>query len=115
VLKEAHDDICGAHQPGLKLKDRLHRLDYYWPTMIADAIKYAQRCKASQIHANFIHQPLELLHPIVAPWPFEAWGVDIVGPISPSSTKSHRFILAIIDYFSKWAEGIPLIEVKNFM
>jgi len=41
VLKEAHDDICGAYQPDPKLKDRLHRLSYYWPTIIADAIKYA--------------------------------------------------------------------------
>ena len=57
VLKEAHDGICGAHQPGPKLKNRLHRLGYYWPTMIADAIKYAQRCKTCQIHADFIHQP----------------------------------------------------------
>jgi len=55
VLKEAHDGICGAHQPAPKLKDRLHRLGYYWPTMVADAIKYAQRCKAYQIHADFIH------------------------------------------------------------
>jgi len=29
VLKEAHDGICGAHQPSPKLKDRLHRLGYY--------------------------------------------------------------------------------------
>jgi len=41
------------------------------------------------------------------------WGIDIIGPISPSSTKGHRFILAIIDYFSKWAEAIPLIEIKT--
>jgi len=41
VLKKAHDHIRGAHQLGPKLKDRLHRLGYYWPTMIADAIKYA--------------------------------------------------------------------------
>jgi len=34
--------------------------------MIADAIKYAKRCKACQIHADFIHQPLELLHTTVA-------------------------------------------------
>jgi len=27
--------------------------------------------------------------------------------------KGHRFILAIIDYFSKLAEAIPLIEVKT--
>jgi len=29
VLKELPDGICGAHQPGPKLKDRLHRLGYY--------------------------------------------------------------------------------------
>ncbi|XP_020249346.1 uncharacterized protein LOC109826741 [Asparagus officinalis] len=40
------------------------------------------------------------------------WGMDIVGPISPSSFKGHRFILAITDYFSKWAKTIPLKEVK---
>jgi len=67
--------------------DRLHRLGYYWSTMIANAIKYAQRCKACQIHADFIHQPLELLHPTVASWPFEAWGIDIEGPISPYQQK----------------------------
>ena len=113
MLKEAHDGICGAHQPGPKLKDRLHRLGYYWPTMIADAIQYARRCKACQVHADFIHQPLELLHPTVASWPFEAWGIDVVGPISPSSTRGHRFILAITDYFSKWAEAMLLVEVKT--
>jgi len=29
VLKEAHDGICGAHQSGPKLKNRLYRLSYY--------------------------------------------------------------------------------------
>jgi len=113
VLKEAHDGICRAHQLGPKFKDQLHRLGYYWPTMKADAIKYARRCTACQIHADFIYQPPELLHPTVVSWPFEAWGIDVIGPISPSSTKDHRFILAITDYFSKWAEAIPLVEVKT--
>ena len=97
VLKEAHDSICGAHQPGPKLKDRLHRLVYYWPTMIADAVEYARRCKACQIHADFIQQSPELLHPTVASWLFEAWGIHLIGPISPPSVKDHQFILTITD------------------
>jgi len=44
----------------------------YWPTMTTDAVRYAKRCRACQIHANFIHQYLEFLHPTVASWPFEA-------------------------------------------
>ena len=42
------------------------------------------------------------------------WGMDVIGPISPPSSKGHRFILAITDCFSKWAEAIPLREVKTF-
>jgi len=80
--------------------------------MIANTVKYAKRCKACQIHADFIHQPLEMLHPTATTWPFEAWGINIIGQISPPSVRCHRFILAITDYFSKWAEAVPLAEVK---
>jgi len=38
--------------------------------------------------------------------------MDVVGPISLLLSKGYRFILAIIDYFSKWAEAILLREVK---
>jgi len=62
VIKEAHDGIHGAHQSGLKLKDRLHRLGYYWPTMVADAVKHTKKCKACQIHTDIIHKPPEPFH-----------------------------------------------------
>jgi len=112
VIKEAHDGICGSHQPGLKLKDRLHWLGYYWPTMIADVAKYAKKCKVCQIHADFVHQPPEMLHPTIATWPFEAWGIDVIGPISPPSIRGHRFIVVVTDYFSNWTETVLLAEVK---
>jgi hypothetical protein len=112
VLKEAHDDTCGAHQPGPKLWDRLRRLGYYWPKMITDAIAYARRCHACQIHGDFIHQAPGHLHPTMQSWSFEMWGMDIIGPINPPTSKGHRYILAITEYFFKWAEDIPLKEVK---
>jgi len=96
-----------------KLKDRLHRLEYYWPTMIADVIQYARRYKACQIHIDFKHHPSELLHPTIASCLLEVWGIDVIGSINPSSIKGHQFILAITNYFSKWAEDIPLVEVKT--
>jgi len=36
------------------------------------------------------------------------WGMDMVSLINLPSSKGHRFILAITDYFSKWVEAIPL-------
>ena len=80
--------------------------------MIANVVEYA-KSKACQIHADFIHQPLELLHPTIASWLFEVWGVDVVIPISPPSVKGHQFILTITDYFSKWAEAPLFTEAKT--
>ena len=37
----------------------------------------------------------------------------MVGPITPKSFARYAYILAVIDYFSKWAEIVPLKEVKK--
>uniref|UniRef100_A0A2N9I0X6 Uncharacterized protein n=1 Tax=Fagus sylvatica TaxID=28930 RepID=A0A2N9I0X6_FAGSY len=90
----------------------IKRMGYYWPTIVKDCMDYAKRCEACQLHANYIHQPPEPLHPTVASWPFDAWGLDVVGPL-PKSSAGHLYILAATDYFSKWAEVISLKEVKK--
>ena len=81
--------------------------------MISDVVAYAKRCHAFQIHSDFIHQALGHLHPTSSSWPFEMWGIDVIGPIPPSTSKGHQLILAVTNYFSKWAEAIPLKEVKT--
>ncbi|XP_019199626.1 PREDICTED: uncharacterized protein LOC109193238 [Ipomoea nil] len=113
AMQEAHSGVCGAHQSGPKLHFHIKRMGYYWPTMVKDYIDYARRCQACQYHANFIHQPPEPLHPTVASWPFDAWGLDVVGPITPKSSAGHAYILVATDYFSKWAEAVALKEVKK--
>lgn len=61
---------------------------------------------------SFKHQPPVPLHPTIPSWPFDAWGIDVIGSIEPPSSKGQKFILAATDYFSRWAEAIPLREVK---
>ncbi|CAL9004724.1 unnamed protein product [Prunus brigantina] len=113
AMEEAHSGICGAHQSGPKLYFQIKRMGYYWPTMVKDCMDYVKKCQACQFHANFIHQPPEPLNPTIASWPFDAWGLDVVGPIAPKSSDGHSYILAATDYFSKWAEAVPLKEVKK--
>jgi len=58
-----------------KAQRPIARLDYYWPTMIADAMQYTKQCQAYQILADLIYQPPELLHTMVTSWPFKVWGI----------------------------------------
>jgi hypothetical protein len=112
ALNEVHVGVCGAHQSGPKLHYQRKHLGYYWPTMFDDSMKFIEKCHQCQIHADFIHQPHEPIHSTKMSWPFEMWGMDIVGPIHSPSPKGYRFILAATDYFSKWSEVVALKEVK---
>ncbi|GAA0144906.1 hypothetical protein LIER_05227 [Lithospermum erythrorhizon] len=49
----------------------------------------------------------EQLHPTTTSWPFDTWRLHMVGPL-PQSSGGLVYILAGMDYFSKWAEAVPL-------
>jgi len=53
------------------------------------------------------------MNPIIKPWPFRGWGIDIIGQIYPPSSKGHKFIVVATDYFTKWVEAIPLKRVMS--
>ena len=53
------------------------------------------------------------MNPIIKPWPFRGWGIDLIGQIYPPSSKNHKFILVATDYFTKWVEAIPLKNVTS--
>jgi hypothetical protein len=55
--------------------------------------------------------PTSVMNPIIKPWPFRGWGMDMIGKINPPSNKGHQYILAITDYFTKWVEAIPMKSV----
>ncbi|XP_059306413.1 uncharacterized protein LOC132057838 [Lycium ferocissimum] len=40
-----------------------------------------------------------------SPWPFIAWGMDVIRPIEPAASNGHRFILVAIDNFTKWLKA----------
>jgi hypothetical protein len=113
ILQEMHHGVCGGHQGGAKMYHGIRLAGYYWPGIMTDCLRVAKSCHGCQIHGDFKHQPPVPLHPTVPSWPFDAWGIDVIGPIDPPSSRGHRFILAATDYFSKWAEAVPLREVKS--
>ena len=46
-------------------------------------------------------------------FPFQQWGLDIIGPINPNSSQQHKFIITAIDYFTRWVEEAPLRVVNT--
>ncbi|XP_070025983.1 uncharacterized protein [Nicotiana sylvestris] len=59
----------------------------------------------TEVHRDIIHSPPSDLHTMSAPWPFVSCGMDVIRPIEPATSNGHRFILVVIDYFTKWVEA----------
>jgi hypothetical protein len=113
LLHEVHDGACGSHQSAHKMKWLIRRLGYYWPTMLEDCFKYYKGCQACQRFRKIQMVPASVMNPIIKPWRFRGWGMDMIGKINPPSSKGHQYILAIADYFNKWVEAIPMKSVTS--
>ena len=87
--------------------------------MQKNALAYTKKCDKCQKHSPIIHRPGANLSSLTSPWPFAQWGLDILGAFSKAS-GSRKFLLVATDYFTKWVEAIPLVNiadsnVKNFL
>ena len=115
VLREVHEGICGNHIGARTLAGKFLRQGYYWPTMLKDATSLVKRCRICQEHAKISRLPAKPLTSIISPWPFQQWGLDILGPKGQC-----KFIIVAVDYFTKWAEAEPLAtiteqKIRNFV
>ena len=119
VLREVHEGVCGNHIGTRALAGKVLRQGYYWPTMLIDAIDLVKKFKTCQEHAKISHLPSEPLTSVTSPWPFQQWGLDILGPL-PIGKGQCKFIIVAVNYFTKWAEAEPLAtiieqKIRNFV
>ncbi|GAB2268987.1 hypothetical protein Dimus_038752 [Dionaea muscipula] len=113
IMTEVHEGVCGAHQAGVTMRWLIMRSGYYWPTMGKDCVKHAKGCLACQRHGPIQRAPAQNLAPIIKPWSFRGWAIDLIGKIYPPSSKRHTFIIVATDFFTKWVEAIPLREITQ--
>uniref|UniRef100_A0A2N9FAE8 RNA-directed DNA polymerase n=1 Tax=Fagus sylvatica TaxID=28930 RepID=A0A2N9FAE8_FAGSY len=112
LLYEIHEGICGSHTGGRSLAHRALTQGYWWPYMQKDAVDYVRKCDKCQRFSHSVHQPAGELQPLVSPWPFAQWGMDLVGPL-PKATGNRRWLIVATDYFTKWVEAEPLANIRD--
>eukprot|EP00253_Pinus_taeda_P018247 PITA_18247 len=113
VLQELHDGPVGGHFRADTTAHKVIHVGYYWPTLFRDAHEYVRKCRNCQTSSGRQRKSTFPLQSVNIEQPFEQWGLDIIGEITPNSSKQHKYILIATDYFTKWVEAIPL-KTTNF-
>lgn len=80
---------------------------YYWPTRHADIMRWCRSCHACQMVGPL--RPSAGMLPILQVQPLDLIGLDYMGPLSPIAKDGSRFVLIIVDYFTRklWATPTP--------
>jgi len=106
ALHRSHDAPSAGHQSPDKTLDRI-RTEAYWVSMAQDVERYCRDCTKCQQSKLPLPPRAPLMNiPIGRPWQMIA--VDILEV--PVSCNNHRYLLVVQDYFTKWADAIPLTD-----
>ena len=105
ILTFFHSEACGGHFSTRKIADKILQAGFYWPTFFKDSFEFFKTCARCQQLGGVTKRNMMSLTPILIIEIFDYWGIDFMGPFSPSC--GYLYILLSVDYVSKWVEAIP--------
>ena len=83
------------------------RQHFYWPKMYSTVLDYINACDSCQRAKHNRRAPSHPLLPTPIGTLFEKVHVDVMGPLPPSD-EGFKYVLVIVDSFSKLTEICPL-------
>ena len=110
ILKEAHDGASSGHFGVNKTLEKIRRR-FYWATCKQDVENWCKTCEfcvSKKGPSGKAKSPLQIYN---VGSPFERLQMDILGPL-PKSFSGNRFLLVVVDYFTKWVEAFPLRNMR---
>ncbi|KAI3762876.1 hypothetical protein L1987_53318 [Smallanthus sonchifolius] len=104
ITRELHEGICGIHTKPKVMVAKAMKAGYYWPGMYRSMVELLRTCDNCQIHAPVTKQPKFYVVVVNSAWPFQRWGIVLMGPF-PEEPGKVKFLVVAIDYFTKWIEA----------
>ena len=106
VLRQLHDNPMSGHFGRAKTFQRV-RERFYWKGCRKDVNDWCRRCDLCSARKGPKRRQHGAAGVYVVGAPMERVAVDIMGPL-PLTDRGNRYLLVVMDYFTKWPEAYPL-------
>lgn len=107
VLSLFHDDQLHGGHFGTSRTTNAIKQRFYWKGMDKDIDQYVSTCEVCQFRNSRSHKRIGELQTAAPRGIFECYATDVIGPL-PQTKSKKRFIITLIDLFSKWCEAIAV-------
>ncbi|XP_055870283.1 uncharacterized protein LOC129923423 [Biomphalaria glabrata] len=112
ILENAHSSPLAGHMSVKKTKLRIYS-EFYWPGVDKDVkqlVRCCDPCQRAKVPGRAGKAVLGKMDRQGVP--FRKFAIDLVGPL-PMTESKHRYILTMIDTFSRWPEAVPLRNIET--
>jgi len=105
LVKQAHEQH--GHF-GVKRTTAL-LLPYYWWAGLGQHVKhFVKRCTLCDRVNNAFNASAPQLQPLPVQGIFYRWGVDLAGPFNPMSLSGHKFVMILVEHFTKFVDAVAI-------
>ncbi|XP_047490928.1 uncharacterized protein LOC125040419 [Penaeus chinensis] len=113
ILSMAHDSPLAGHFSHRKSAEKIFH-KFFWPGAGAEIKRYCRSCHACQktVPKGKIRKAPMIQMPVISE-PFSRVAIEIVGPISPPSSRGHKYMLTLIDMATRFPEAVPLRNIDS--
>ncbi len=106
IISLLHDSKMAAH-PGISRMKLAVSSIFYWPRMRQDIKNWIKCCRPCTMVKRGPRRQCAPIQQELMGAQFDLVVFDVIGPL-PINGNGNRFIITMIDYFSKWAEAYAL-------
>ena len=109
LLMLAHD--YSGHN-GFRRTYNAMKRQYYWPGMRKDILRHCKKCHQCALQNQGTGE-VGFDHFNVPSLPMEFICMDLVGPISPQTSRGSKYILTVIDMLTGYTIAVPITDKRS--